>query len=100
MGNGPLPPSSIWEFAVSASPLVDVGPFLRYERTSTSRVEPELSLAFTRAGGRLPADWLPLSRVLDLTALCEMLSRPMLPDDVVPEIIDLIRATVEDRAPS
>jgi aminoglycoside phosphotransferase (APT) family kinase protein len=89
-----------WEFAVSASPLVDVGHFLRYERTPKSGVEPEFSLAFTRAGGRLPADWLPLSRVLDLTALCEMLSRPMLPDAVVPEIVELVRATVEDRAPS
>lgn len=89
-----------WEFAVSASPLVDVGHFLRHERTSKSRVEPAFSLAFTRGGGRLPADWLRLSRVLDLTALCEMLSRPMLPDAVVPEIVELVRATVEDRAPS
>jgi aminoglycoside phosphotransferase (APT) family kinase protein len=85
-----------WEFAVAASPLVDVGHFLRYERDrSPSRVEPWFSRGFLRAGGALPTDWLEASRALDLTALVESLSRPTLPDEVVSEILDLVRATVE-----
>lgn len=85
-----------WEFAVSASPLIDVGNFLRYEATSKFPMEPHFSAGFTRAGGQLSEDWLRLSRVLDLTALAEMLARGTQPADVSAEILGLIRATAEE----
>jgi aminoglycoside phosphotransferase (APT) family kinase protein len=88
-----------WEFAVSGSPLVDVGNFLRYERTRRPLREPHFSRGFVDGGGTLPDGWMRLARVLDLTSLCEILTRETLPDDVVSEVIGLIGATIEDRDP-
>ena len=86
-----------WEFAFSGSPLCDVGHMMRYERLRRPRIEPHFSTAFRDHGGILPPNWSELSRVLDLTALCEFLTRPTLPEQVVPEIRELILATIENR---
>jgi aminoglycoside phosphotransferase (APT) family kinase protein len=88
-----------WEFAVSGSPLNDLGHFLRYERASRPLAEPHFSDGYVQAGGRLPLDWRPLARLVDLTALCESLTHDQLPDAVVAELVELVRATVEDRDP-
>jgi len=88
-----------WEFAVSASPLNDVGHFLRYERAARPQVEPHFSTGYCAAGGRLPEDWRRLARILDLTALCESLTRDQLPDEISVELVELVRAIVEDRDP-
>ena len=86
-----------WEFAVSGCPLADLGNFLRYERASRPRLEPHFSAGYRNAGGTLPRDWRRLARLLDLTALCESLTHDQLPDTVVAELVELVRATVEDR---
>ena len=88
-----------WEFAVSSSPLADLGSFLRYERAARPVAEPHFSMGYVRAGGRLPHDWLRLARLLNLVALCESLTHDELPDDVVAELVELARATIEDRDP-
>jgi aminoglycoside phosphotransferase (APT) family kinase protein len=88
-----------WEFAVSGSPLVDIGHFLRYECASRPVCEPHFSNAFAGAGGKLPPDWRPLARVMDMTALCESLTREVLPDDIARELVELVAATVEQRDP-
>lgn len=88
-----------WEFAVSSSPLADLGSFLRYERAARPVAEPHFSAGYVRAGGRLPANWRHLSRLLDLVALAESLTHDELPDDVAAELVDLVRATIEDRDP-
>jgi aminoglycoside phosphotransferase (APT) family kinase protein len=88
-----------WEFAISGSPLTDVGHFLRYECASCPVAEPHFSEGYLHAGGRLPDEWRRLARVLDLIALCESLTHNELPDDVVAELVDLVRATVENRDP-
>lgn len=88
-----------WEFAVSSSPLADLGSFLRYERAARPIAEPHFSKGYVRAGGRLPHDWRRLARLLNLVALCESLTHDELPDDVVAELIELVRATIEDRDP-
>jgi hypothetical protein len=56
-------------------------------------------MGYVRAGGRLPHDWLRLARLLNLVALCESLTHDELPDDVVAELVELARATIEDRDP-
>ena len=89
-----------WEFAVSSSPLADLGHFLRYERGSRPLAEPHFSDGYLHAGGRLPRNWRQLARLLDLTALCESLTHDQLPDTVVAELAELVRATVEDRDPA
>jgi aminoglycoside phosphotransferase (APT) family kinase protein len=89
-----------WEFAVSGSPLNDLGNFLRYERASQPVAEPHFSAGYLHAGGKLPQDWRRLARALDLTALCESLTHDQLPDTVAAELVELIRATVENRGPA
>ena len=86
-----------WEFAVSGSPLADFGNLLRYERAARPLVEPHFSAGYVRAGGRLPRDWRRLARWVDLLSLCESLTHDELPDDVIPELVELVRATIEDR---
>jgi fructokinase len=88
-----------WEFAVSGSPLGDLGNFLRYERCSRPLAEPHVSAGCWHAGGALPRDWRRLSRVLDLAAICESLTRDQLPDTAITELIELIRAIIENRDP-
>jgi aminoglycoside phosphotransferase (APT) family kinase protein len=86
-----------WELAVSATPLIDLGHFLRYERPCAPRLEPHFSTGFERAGGHLPPNLRHLSRILDLAALVESLTHPALPADVAAELLELIRATTENR---
>ena len=89
-----------WEFAVSWTPLADVAHFLRYECASQPRAERHFSRGFVEGGGKLPEDWRCLGRVVDLVALCEALTRDELPEPVVVELVELVRATVEDREPN
>jgi aminoglycoside phosphotransferase (APT) family kinase protein len=89
-----------WEFAFSGSPLLDVGHFLRYERSARPLREPFFSRAFTEHGGDLPEDWRNIVRVIDLTGSVEYLTREVLPADVEAEIIELIQATLDELAPS
>jgi len=86
-----------WEFAISGSPLVDLGHFLRYERESRPLLEPHCSQGYSEAGGELRSGWGRLSQVVDLIALCESLTHDDLPGDVVGELVELVRAAVEGR---
>ena len=88
-----------WEFAVSGSPLADLGNFLRYERASQPLAEPHFSAGYLHAGGALPENWRNLARLIGLTSMCESLTRDELPDDVVSELVELARAVVERRDP-
>jgi aminoglycoside phosphotransferase (APT) family kinase protein len=86
-----------WEFAVSSCPLADLGHFLRYESYTRPCAEPHFSNGYLRAGGTLPNDWRRVARLVDLTGLCESLTHEQLPDPVVAELVELVRATVENR---
>lgn len=83
-----------WEFALSESPLLDVGHFLRYERLDTPLREPHFSRAFVEYGGTLPDDWRRISQVVDLTGLVECMTHEQLPDEVAAEILELINSTL------
>jgi len=84
-----------WEFALSGSPLLDVGHFLRYETIDHPFREPHFSKAFVEHGGYLPEGWREIVRVIDLTALVECLTHDDMPGEVESELIELILATVE-----
>jgi aminoglycoside phosphotransferase (APT) family kinase protein len=88
-----------WEFAVSGSPLIDLGHFLRYERVGHPVAEPHFSGGYLHAGGTLPQDWSQVARIVDLPALCESLTHEYLPGTIVRELVDLVRGTVENRDP-
>ena len=86
-----------WEFAFSGSPLLDVGHFLRYERIGRQVCEPHFSRSFVEHGGNLPDNWREIVRVIDLTGLIECLTHEELPVDVEAELLELTRATIEQR---
>jgi Ser/Thr protein kinase RdoA (MazF antagonist) len=88
-----------WEFALSGSPMFDLGHFLRYERASRPLREPAFSRGYRDAGGVLPDDWRQLARAVDLTALCELLTREDVPPDVVAEVAGMVEATLDGRDP-
>jgi len=88
-----------WEFAVSGSPLGDLGNFLRYERIARPIAEPHFSAGYERAGGCLPHEWRRLARLLNLVAVCESLTHDELPETVAAELVELVRATIQDRDP-
>ena len=61
--------------------------------------EPHFSDGYLHAGGKLPQNWRQLARLVDVSALCESLTHGQLPDTVVAELVELIRAVVENRDP-
>ena len=84
-----------WELAISGSPLLDVGHFLRYEGRSQPLREPHFSRAFVEHGGHLPENWQAAVKLIDLTALVECLTHQTLPDEVAAELFELINATLD-----
>jgi fructokinase len=84
-----------WEFAASGSPLFDVASFLRYERDDPPTREPHFSRGYQQGGGRLPDDWRRLGRVMDLTKLCQTLTEDDLPAEIVTEVAELVRESID-----
>lgn len=83
-----------WELAISGSPLLDAGHFLRYERDSPPLREPYFSRAFMDHGGYLPDGWPQIVKLIDLTGLVECLTHEDLPADVEAELFTLVNATL------
>jgi aminoglycoside phosphotransferase (APT) family kinase protein len=79
-----------WEFAYAGAPLADAGNLLRFE------TEPEFARAFAASyqaqAPDVPADWVDVSRALDLMALVDLAARPD-PNPVVDGARRLLRAT-------
>ena len=86
-----------WELAISGSPLLDVGNFLRHERDDHPLREPYFSRGFTENGGELPDNWREIVRMIDLTGLVECLTHDNLPDDVISELVGLVRTIISAR---
>jgi len=82
-----------WEFAFAGPMLCDIGNMLRYERPGEPRYEPHFSRGLRDAGWQPPDDWFIRARLADLPALCELLTRDDVPDEIVAELRDLIDAT-------
>ena len=78
-----------WEFAVSGTPLGDIGNFLRYEKESKPLAAPHFSAGY----GPLPEGWRRLARVLDLVALCDTLAREEMPEDLAAEVVELVASS-------
>ena len=87
-----------WELAMSGSPLLDVGNFLRYEKDDNPLREPYFSRAFIENGGELPHNFREIVRMIDLTGLVERLTHADLPDDVTSELIGLVKIAISSKA--
>jgi aminoglycoside phosphotransferase (APT) family kinase protein len=73
-----------WEFAASAAPSADFGNLLRPPLGNSSSFVRGLESGYRAAGGKLPNDWLELTRLADMAAWAEFLTRP----EVSPQVID------------
>lgn len=89
-----------WELALSGSPLLDVGHFLRYERSSAPLREPHFSQGFVEHGGQLPDNWREIATIIDLCGIVECLTHDELPVDIEIELLELIRARLDHRDPN
>ncbi|MEO6087521.1 MAG: phosphotransferase [Umezawaea sp.] len=65
-----------WEFALSSTPLIDIGNMLRFQDELPPAFAARFVAGFADAGGDLPDNWIQVSRALDLFALADFLTRP------------------------
>ena len=86
-----------WECAFSGSPLWDAARFICFERRARPCREPHFSRGFCENGGSLPKDWGPFARAMNVATAMESLSRADLPERFVPDLRELVAATLEDR---
>jgi len=83
-----------WEFCFAGPPLVDVGTFLRAGGALPVGFRDAFADGYLAAGGKLPTDWLELSRLVDLISQIEFLNRPEERPRVFAESLDVIRETL------
>jgi aminoglycoside phosphotransferase (APT) family kinase protein len=86
-----------WEHAFCGSPLWDASRFICFERQARPCREPHFSTGFCENGGSLPKDWIVFSRALNALSATESLARPDLREQYIPELRDLVVATLHGR---
>jgi Ser/Thr protein kinase RdoA (MazF antagonist) len=83
-----------WEFAFAGPPLIDVGLFLRAGEGLPPGFRDAFVAGYRRAGGHLPADWLPLSRLIDLLSQVTFLNDPHDRPRRIAETLNVVEETV------
>jgi len=86
-----------WESAFAGSPLWDAARFVCFERQARPCREPHFSKGFCEHGGSLPGDWSVFARAMNVVTATESLSRPDLPERFVPDLRELVAATLDGR---
>ncbi len=83
-----------WEFAISATPFFDFGNLLRVPVGALPGIEESVEKGYKNAGGELPKEWRKMSKLTDLTAWIEFLTResagPQLISDAQAQIVKTI----------
>lgn len=85
-----------WEFALSANPFMDFGNLLRDPLGSVEGFERAVQEGYNAAGGMLPADWRKMSKLSDLTAWLDFLTRPAANERLVADAISVIETTMAE----
>ena len=80
-----------WEFAASASPVADFGNLLRPPLGRSADFVQGVERGYRDAGGFLPDDWLELTRLADIAAWTEFLSRPTVSAEVIQDALKVLR---------
>jgi aminoglycoside phosphotransferase (APT) family kinase protein len=83
-----------WEFAFAGPPLVDVGLFLRAGEALPAGFREAFAAGYREAGGELPADWLPLSRLVDLLSQVTFLDDARDRPRVFAETTEVVKETL------
>jgi aminoglycoside phosphotransferase (APT) family kinase protein len=85
-----------WEFALSATPFIDLGNLLRNPLGLVPVFERSVFEGYTARGGKLPANWRKLSKLADLTAWLDFLTRPGANDRLVEDARNAIHDTMDE----
>ena len=82
-----------WEFAAAASPAADFGNLLRPPLGHRSEFVDGVEQGYRDAGGDLPEDWRELTRLADLGAWAEFMSRPQASERLISDAQTIFRQT-------
>ncbi|WP_079479077.1 phosphotransferase family protein [Halobacillus salinus] len=85
-----------WEYALSGSPLMDIGNMVRYEEVTNPKLLFPFITGYREQGGQLPPDWLKKAKLLDLIALCDLLNRENCGENRVNDLKVLLLRTVSE----
>lgn len=83
-----------WEFAFSGAPAFDFGNLLRAPLGNHPVFETTVAETYRASGGRLPSNWRALSRIADLYAWADFVSRPAVDPSLVADARRVIQATL------
>jgi aminoglycoside phosphotransferase (APT) family kinase protein len=83
-----------WEFAFAGPPLFDVGLFLRAGEALPSGFREAFAAGYQQAGGELPDQWLPLSRLVDILSQVTFLDDPEERPRRFAESIEVVKETL------
>jgi aminoglycoside phosphotransferase (APT) family kinase protein len=83
-----------WEFAFAGPALVDVGIFLRAGSALPDGFREAFAAGYRDAGGKLPADWLVLSRLLDVVSMITFLDDSRERPRVFAECVEVLKETL------
>ena len=83
-----------WEFACAGPPLIDVGLFLRAGERLPAGFRDAFVSSYRDAGGEIPADWLPLSRLVDVISQVTFLDGPQVRPQVFAESAEVVKETI------
>lgn len=86
-----------WEFAAAASPPADFGNLLRPPLGTMRAFVDGVEKGYRNAGGFLPPDWRELTRIADLGAWVEFLTRATVSDQVIDDARRVLSETVATR---
>ncbi|MBX9667712.1 MAG: aminoglycoside phosphotransferase family protein [Candidatus Obscuribacterales bacterium] len=85
-----------WEFAISANPFIDFGNLLRDPIGSVYKFQESVFEGYTESGGMLPPRWRELSRLSDLMAWFDFLSRPDAGTRLISDACGVIERTMSE----
>ncbi len=85
-----------WEFALAASPLLDVGIFLRHAEELPTAYRRGFVAGYVDGGGSLPPDWHAMAKLLDLLSLCSLLDQPGGNQHTIDRAQSVIATTIEE----
>ncbi|MCF6139196.1 phosphotransferase family protein [Pseudalkalibacillus berkeleyi] len=85
-----------WEYAMSGSPMMDIGNMLRYEKVSDSTFMSPFLSSYVAHGGYLPEKWLQKAKLHDLVALSGLVNKEECGEARIADIKRLILQTMEE----
>lgn len=84
-----------WEFAFSGMPYFDFGNLLRPGLGSVKPFVDGIEAGYRESGGSLPSQWLKISRIADLSAWAEFLTRADPGETLIEDARAMISSTIE-----